>query len=416
MTLRGEPTQASARRYRRRFWRLPDRDAVVATLRAEARTINPIVAFRGIALLLAMVIISSDLHVGTNMQDDAWLLFLAAGHLALTALVASRLPSLGGRVNVVAIALDIIACVAFVWAGGGWQGPFWLYGVSAVFWPSYRFGLRGALSSVSLFDVGVLLTSRESLRATYNAGFAGDLLARLTMVLIVAGAVAFTARALKQVRALAAESERNRIARDLHDGVGKTLGGISMEAGSLASWIARDPVEARRRARYVARISERAAIEVRDVIRSLRQQESTALLFDEVRATVAEWAVSRPEAVHVQLNGADLEMPVLIRAQVLRMLNELLENVRRHARAEQVWVRVTLSKQAVTLAVRDDGTGFDQALWDPWADEGHFGLLGARERAWMLGGHFQLAAAPGHGTDVTIDLPLSPREERGGLR
>jgi two-component system sensor histidine kinase DegS len=75
-------------------------------------------------------------------------------------------------------------------------------------------------------------------------------------------------------------------------------------------------------------------------------------------------------------------------------------------------VRVTLSSAGVTLAVRDDGVGFEVQRLDPWSGEGHFGLLGARERASMLAGRFRLGSTPGNGTEVTIDLPLTPREDR----
>lgn len=94
------------------------------------------------------------------------------------------------------------------------------------------------------------------------------------------------------------------------------------------------------------------------------------------------------------------------------MLHEFLNNVDRHARARRAWVRLTLSTSGVTLAVRDDGRGFDTGALDPWSGEGHFGLLGARERASMLGGHFQMESGRGRGTVVTVDLPLAPREER----
>ena len=106
---------------------------------------------------------------------------------------------------------------------------------------------------------------------------------------------------------------------------------------------------------------------------------------------------------------------MLIADEVLRMLSELLEDVARHAGARQVWVRLTLSSTGVTLAVRDDGVGFDSSLLDPWSGEGHFGLLGARERTSMLGGLFNLTSSPGSGTYVTIDLPLAQRVERSGL-
>ncbi|MGH9173206.1 MAG: sensor histidine kinase, partial [Vicinamibacterales bacterium] len=182
---------------------------------------------------------------------------------------------------------------------------------------------------------------------------------------------------------------------------------------TLAHWIDRDPVEATRRARYVARISEKAAIEVRDVIRGLRQTEATEYIFPSVEAIVDEWSKARPNVrVNLRLNGQDAPVSVLIHGEIIRILNELLRNVERHAGAGQVWVRVTLSSAGVTLAVRDDGRGFDTVGLDPWSGEGHFGLLGTRERTSMLGGRCRVTSSPGAGTEVTIDLPLAPREDR----
>ena len=158
-------------------------------------------------------------------------------------------------------------------------------------------------------------------------------------------------------------------------------------------------------------ITERAAMEVRHVIRSLRQGEATEYLLPAVSERLADWSEKRPETVHVRINGPDNPVPILIHGEVLRMLDELLNNIERHASAQNVWVRLTLSSAAVTLAVRDDGVGFDQNWLDPWADDGHFGLLGARERALILGGHFNLQSTPGVGTEVTIDISLTSREE-----
>jgi signal transduction histidine kinase len=339
-------------------------------------------------------------------------LVFAAFHVGLTWAVASRLERQPDDVNICAIVVDGLFCVTLLALTHGWRGPFWLYSLSAVFWPAFRFGMRGALISVTIFDGLVLLTNIERIRATVRDGFGGDLVARFLMVYIIAGAISLTSEALTKFKRLAAENERNRIARDLHDGVGKTMGGISMEARSLANWIERDPAEAERRARYVARISERAAMEVRDVIRGLRQSEATIPLFPTVLEVVDEWAGMHPIATHLQLNGPDAEVPVLIHGEVVRMLSELLSNVVQHACASQVWVRVTLSSAGVTLAVRDDGRGFDTRALDPWSGEGHFGLLGARERASMLGGRFRVVSSSSDGTEVTIDLPLVPREER----
>lgn len=379
----------------------------------RAKRLHPLTAYRMIALTIAILIASSNLHRNSTIVSDAQLLLLAAVHVGLTLALAPRLERRSDLFNLAAIAVDIVACAGLMTLAYGWSGPLWLYSLSAVFWPAWRFSLRGALVSVAVFDALVLLMNRERTSDAISDGFGGDVAARLLMIFLIAGAISLTSRAFATVRRMAAESERNRIARDLHDGVGKTMGGISMEALTLAHWIERDPTEASRRARYVARISEKAAIEVRDVIRGLRRTEATEALFRSVRENVDDWAQAHPTIrTRLQLNGSDAEVPVLIHGEVVRMLSELLRNVERHAGAAHVWVRVTLSSTGVTLAVRDDGTGFDIHTLDPWSGDGHFGLLGARERASMLAGRFRVVSTRGGGTEVTIDLPLTPREDR----
>ncbi|MEX1158516.1 MAG: sensor histidine kinase, partial [Thermomicrobiales bacterium] len=379
----------------------------------RARRLHPLSVYRIIALTIAIVISASSLHRDSTIVSDARLLVLAAVHVGLTLAVAPRLARRSDAVNLAAIGVDIVACAGLMTLTYGWQGPLWLYSLSAVFLPAWRFSMPGALVSVAVFDALVLLMNIDRARATISDGFGGDFAARLLMVLLVAGAISLTSQAFATVKRMAAESERNRIARELHDGVGKTMGGISMEALTLAHWIERDPAEASRRARYVARISEKAAIEVRDVIRGLRRTEATEALFPTVREMVDEWALAHPGIrTRLQLNGSDAPVSILIHGEIVRVLSELLRNVERHARASSVWVRVTLSSAGVTLAVRDDGVGFDTHALDPWSGDGHFGLLGARERASMLTGRFRVASRPQAGTEVIIDLPLAPREDR----
>ncbi len=387
-------------------------DDVPAAIWSRVRRCHPLTLYRAIAFIVALAIMASHLHAESSVRGEYWAIVIGALHLVATALVIRRLPLRLTPLTIGVVALDGGICVLLVAMTYGWQGPFWLYSLSAVFWPSFVFPIALAMLSVAVYNAAILLANLSRIRDTFSDGYGGDLAARLLMVFLIAGAISLTARALAIVRVLATEAERNRIARDLHDGVGKTLGGISLEARSLAQWIDRDPVEARRRARYVTRISERAAMEVRDVIRSLRQDEATEYLLPAVSARLAEWNEKRPEEIHVRISGPDNPVPILIHTEVLRMLDELLSNVEQHAGARNVWVRLTLSSSAVTLAVRDDGGGFDRRWLDPWADDGHFGLLGARERASILGGHFDLQSSPGAGTEVTIDIPLTPREER----
>jgi signal transduction histidine kinase len=376
------------------------------------RLTHPIVAYRVIGLALAILVIGSHLHAQSSLRSDMWIISLAIGHIVATQVAAARLPRQSTIMNAAAIAVDIAVCVFLLSMTYGWRGPFWLYAISAVFWPSVRFSFKGAIISVIAFDALVLGTNFDRIRETVSDGFGGDLAARGLMVLFVASAIALTAQAIAKVQAMATEAERHRIARDLHDGVGKTMGGISLEARSLAQWIERDPAEASRRARYVARISERAANEVRDVIRGLRQSEATATLVPAVQSVIDDWKTLLGVPIRLSVSGQDAKVPVLIKGEIVRVLDELLRNVAQHSGATHVRVRLTLSNAGVTLSVKDDGRGFDPAMLDPWSGDGHFGLLGTRERTSMLGGYCRIKSAKNEGTDVTVDIPLGTRTER----
>jgi len=389
-----------------------DRDELLSLMRFRLRSMHPLVMYRLLALSIAVIIIGSNLHAGTSLSSEWQFILIASIHIVLSAVVAPWLLRRTDAINYLAIALDCAICVLLLSVTFGWSGPFWLYSISAVFWPAHRLSLKGALIAVSMFDLMVLLTNASSIRAAVDDGFGGDLVARMLTVYVVAGAISLTTQASAKMRLLAAESERNRIARDLHDGVGKTMGGISMEARSLEHWIDRDPNEAQRRAHIVARISERAANDVREVIRGLRRSEATDYLFPSIQTIVDAWSIEHSISVGLQHNGPDRHISILLHAEIIRMLTELLTNVGRHAGASNVWVRVTLSTAGATLAVRDDGHGFVVESVDPWADDGHFGLMGTRERVLLLGGRFQLVSSPSTGTEVTIDVPLAARAER----
>ncbi len=101
-------------------------------------------------------------------------------------------------------------------------------------------------------------------------------------------------------------------------------------------------------------------------------------------------------------------MPSSYSEAILRSGAEGLPNIARHARANQVWVGVTQHDQELTIEVRDNGKGFDPEVL---AGQGHYGLLGLRERARVLGGQFILLTAPGEGTTLRFLLPAQKRGE-----
>jgi NarL family two-component system sensor histidine kinase YdfH len=96
---------------------------------------------------------------------------------------------------------------------------------------------------------------------------------------------------------------------------------------------------------------------------------------------------------------------------ILRAISEGLRNIAQHAQARHAWVRATSDKNLLMIEVGDDGIGFDPALVA--RQDGHYGLLGLRERARLIGGQLALLSAPGQGTRVQLQVPES--EEQEGL-
>ena len=220
----------------------------------------------------------------------------------------------------------------------------------------------------------------------------GDLDALATL----AGPVALTidnARWFRRIRTSAADEERVRIARELHDGVAQSLVAAHLDLGRVGS--PSDEVE-------------RARVQVDGALQALRQ--SLADLRAGVTAatplsTLAREAVAQLEArsrltcrLEVVDSGPDL--PPRIEHEVWRILQEALANVERHASASLVQVRWHLDGELASLDVVDDGVGFDPN--DTW--HARFGLRGMFERADAVGASLQVRSEPGAGTVVAFRL------------
>ncbi len=147
----------------------------------------------------------------------------------------------------------------------------------------------------------------------------------------------------------------------------------------------------------------------RDAIDDLRTETITsANLQQSVEAEIDHFttATGIPCTSHL----ASLSMvPAPLCEDILRIIAEGLTNVARHAQAHQVWVEVESKDGFLTIEVRDNGCGFDTTIGAQQI--GHYGLLGLRERARLLGGQFALTSTPGDGTTLHLSLPGNKRVE-----
>ncbi|MEU6891830.1 ATP-binding protein [Streptomyces sp. NPDC046557] len=234
------------------------------------------------------------------------------------------------------------------------------------------------------------------------AGAAGASLRGLLFRFGAAGQALTETRARLAV-AEAVRAERDRLAREMHDSVSKTLHGLALSADALAR-TADDPEATRRQARAVAQAARRAAAESRALLTDLRRDLDTpgVSLSAELRGLAGA-------GVQVRASGALPLLPSAVATHLLAVVSEALENARRHASASSVEVEAAVSGPQLVLTVEDDGCGLPPDGLDVTAlsESGHFGLIGMRERAAAIGAGFRIGPRPtGPGTRVRLELPL----------
>jgi PAS domain S-box-containing protein len=212
------------------------------------------------------------------------------------------------------------------------------------------------------------------------------------------------ALALERERALAALKERERVARELHDGLAQVLGFVRLQAEAARGLLERDAATAEA---YLSRLAE-TALDAHGEVRSFIAGSAAATETDLMTAIAAALRRVGEEArVGVELRvdeGLDddaLAQPVA--AHLLRIVQEALHNIRKHARASHVTLTVTADDAWVQVEVVDDGAGLPDPA-NPLTSWG-FGLRFMHERAEAAGGSLAIASCSAGGTRVTVRVP-----------
>ncbi len=206
-----------------------------------------------------------------------------------------------------------------------------------------------------------------------------------------------------RLQSLAVVEERGRIAREMHDGLSQVLGYLSLQMQTLEVLVGRGDCEAAlaELGRARSHIQE-AQADVREGILSLRTTLSgQAGLVPALRQYVDEFGVQT--GIHAEVFSDFDDEPrlsPLAEAQLMRIAQEALTNVRKHARARQVQVWLRLTEQRLGVTIADNGQGFCV----PAVGQGHFGLQTMRERAESVGGELRVVSGTG-GTRLEAWLP-----------
>jgi signal transduction histidine kinase len=340
--------------------------------------------------------------------------------VVLVEMEADRLPSLGsvpglaGPAVVQALpmptplgaAIQVLAAGLFLWAAG----------------LSRRLYRRDGSIADAYLSVGLVFAAFAQVQAAMNPGVyagvvtSGALLRLIFDVLLLLGiqaeASATLARLrganedLARLRAVEAEraalEERTRLSRELHDGLAQDLWLAKLKAARLAAQPGLGP-EASVLAGELGAAIDAGLAEAQQAVAAIRLAGEPAGTLGEVMTRTVDEFADR-FGLRVELE-CDPDLPLLsprAQAETLRIVQEALSNVRRHADATVVRVRVGMDEGRLCLVVGDNGRGFDPATVGP----GAFGLASMRERADLIGGELHIDSRPRDGTRVSLLVPV----------
>ena len=214
----------------------------------------------------------------------------------------------------------------------------------------------------------------------------------------------------EQLRSLSAhlqnvrEQERTQVAREIHDEIGQQLTGLKMEISLLFEKLATEDQIIQQKGNDILNLIDRAVNSVQRISSNLRPP-----ILDELGLIAAlEWHSQEVEIqsgikIEFMVNTRELNLPTRISTALFRIYQEALANIVGHANAHQVISRLQINDNNLTLEVGDDGQSVDPVIKN---NKKTLGLINIEERAFLLGGKFELNGEPGVGAKIKITIPL----------
>jgi signal transduction histidine kinase len=211
----------------------------------------------------------------------------------------------------------------------------------------------------------------------------------------------------QQAREVAALTERQKLARELHDSVSQAFYAITLGTKTARTLLARDPAQLAEPLDYIEGLAQGGLAETRSLIFSLRpealEEEGLVAALEKQVAAVR----SRHQLQVVTYMSQEPAVSLEVKEALYRITMEALNNVVKHAQAGQVTIRLSRRPELLVLLVADDGRGFDPNQSFP----GHLGLRSMKERCQRIGGRCTLHSAPGKGTLLRVEVPLAAAGE-----
>ncbi|MBN1137502.1 MAG: GAF domain-containing sensor histidine kinase [Anaerolineae bacterium] len=211
------------------------------------------------------------------------------------------------------------------------------------------------------------------------------------------------------------EEARRRLARDLHDGPAQMLASMMMTVEFIQRLLDRFPERVPEELADLHSMGERALYQVRTLLFELRP----VILETRGLAPALEAYVDRQRSegnlqYHLDVGGFSGRLTPTAERTIFDIIQEAVGNVKKHARAQNVWIALAVSDDRLLAGVRDDGRGFEvERMKAEYGQRASLGMLNMEERAQAVGGKLSIQSEPGAGTTIGLSAPLKPLRAEG---
>ncbi|MFC1932539.1 sensor histidine kinase [Chloroflexota bacterium] len=308
---------------------------------------------------------------------------------------------------------DFLLCILLVVYTNGLNSAFLLYSLTPIMTAALLFEERVALSLAAIASI-VLSVTHLTLNqfidriAWIMQGHNLTLLIVYTLFCFVAAVVPYRTNLniRRRIEREAIIEERRRIAREIHDGVAQSLGYINLKTKLVSDSVSsQNTIQALTELNDVRKVVQDTYEDIRESIDQLGAEVRNLPIMSSLASYTKEFGNNNAIKVQFDTPKAFPQLSPVAELQLLRIIQEALTNVRRHALATEIGVKLENTRATVEMIIKDNGQGFDLVDLEN-SPPGYHGLKIIKERAEGLGGSLNISTAPGEGTEIRVSLPI----------
>jgi signal transduction histidine kinase len=381
--------------------------------RYEKEAYQFLAVYRFLAYALAVLFSQVAPMMSTLPQVQLIVIFSTLGVYTILKVFSPMRWQARGAMTYLILSGDFILCILLLIYTNGLNSIFLLYSLTPIMTAALLFEERVALglaatASIALSLTHVFLSQFTERFAWILQGYNLTLLIVYTLFSLVTATVPYriNLNIRRRIERDAIIEERRRIAREIHDGVAQSLSYLNLKTKSVSDLLtSKDTVQAITELTEIRDVVQDTYEDIRESIDQLSTEIKSISILTALGNYVREFSSNNGIPVQFEIAKPFARLSPIVELQLLRIGQEALTNVRRHALANSVEITLRNTGDMVEMVVKDNGQGFNLEALEEYPP-GYHGLTIIRERAEGLGGKVFIETTPGQGTEIKVHLPV----------